>query len=356
MDRQARSGRFVEAPSDSPASPERRRLALAGALGACLAAWPLAASARTEPARLRQSRPLMGTLVDIAAVAGDARLLRAAQDAAFDRMHRLVSVMSHYEPTSRVAALNLAAGLQPVPVGAELMQVLAMARDVSRRSSGAFDVTVGSVGRWHFDPQDPRMPTRDFISAHLRVVDYRNLVLDERAGTAYLRHRGMRVDLGGIAKLYILEAGLEMLRQYGIKDALINGGGDVVAMSGPATRPWRVGIRDPRRPDRLLATLDVRDGFVASSGDYERFFVRGGRRYHHVLDPKTGYPAQGPHGVTLVGSGLASVNGLGAAAMVLDPSAGRDLIRDTRGIEALVAGSDGSLWMTPGMRQRLQFA
>jgi FAD:protein FMN transferase len=356
VDRQVRSQHSGRPRPGGLADAGRRRLALTGALGACLAAWPLASSASTEPARLRQSRPLMGTLVDIAAVSDDSLLLRAAQDAAFDRMSRLASVMSHYEPTSRVAALNLAAGLQPVPVGAELMQVLAMAREVSRRSGGAFDVTVGSVGRWHFDPQHPKMPTPAYVAAHLPIVDYRNLVLDEGQGTAYLRRRGMRVDLGGIAKLYILQAGLDTLRRHGIKDGLINGGGDVVAMSGPATRPWRVGIRDPHRPERLLATLDVREGFVASSGDYERFFVRGGRRYHHVLDPKTGYPSQGPHGVTLVGADLASVNGLGAAAMVLDPAAGRELVRGTRGVEALIAGNDGGLWMTPGMRQRLRLA
>lgn len=329
---------------------------MAGALGACLAAWPLAGSSSVEPARLRQSRPLMGTRVDIAAVGDDARLLRAAQAAAFERMEALAGMMSHYAPTSRVAAINLAAGLQPVPVETELMQVLAMASDVSRRSGGAFDVTVGSVGRWHFDPGDPRMPTPAHVAAHLPVVDYRNLVLDERAGTAWLRHRGMRLDLGGIAKLYILEAGLATLRDHGIRDALVNGGGDVVAMSRGAARPWRVGIRDPRRPERLLATLDVREGFVASSGDYERFFVLGGRRYHHVLDPKTGYPAHGPRGVTLVGADLASVNGIGAAAMVLDSKRGRDLIRSQAGVDALVAGRQDELWMTDGMRQRLRAA
>jgi FAD:protein FMN transferase len=356
LNHNARLGPVGGARAIGLASATRRRFAMATAMGACLAAWPIASQSRAAPVRLRESRPLMGTLVDIAAVGDDPALLRMAQAAAFDRMSRLVSIMSHYEPTSRVAAVNLSAGLQPVPVEPELMQVLAMARGVSQRSSGAFDVTIGSVGRWHFDAQHPQMPTPSYISAHLPVVGWRNLILDDRAGTAFLTKRGMRIDLGGIAKLPILQAGLETLRQHGIGNALINGGGDVVVMSDGASRPWRVGIRDARQPDRLLAALDVRDGFVASSGDYERFFVRDGRRYHHVLDPKTGYPTQGPHGVTLVGSDLASVNGLGAAAMVLDASAGRDLIRSTRGVEALVAGSDRLLWMTPGMRQRLRLA
>lgn len=341
------------ASRNGPAVATRRRFAIATALGACIAGWPLAGQASVTPVRRRESRSLMGTRIDIAAAAVDPVQLRTALAAAFERMALLASMMSHYEPTSRVAAINLAAGLQPVPIAPELMQVLAMAQSVSRRSSGAFDVTIGSVGRWHFDAQHPAMPTPGYISTHLPVVDWRNLILDERAGTAYLKKRGMRLDLGGIAKLPILQAGLDTLRQHGITNALVNGGGDVVAMSDRSSRPWRVGIRDPRQPDRLLATLDVRDGFVASSGDYERFFVRDGRRYHHVLDPKTGYPAQGPHGVTLVARDLTSVNGLGAAAMVLGATAARELIRGTPGVEALIAGGDGSLWITPQLRRRM---
>ncbi len=331
----------------------RRRIVKTASLGVCLAAWPAAHAALGGPVRLRDSRRLMGTQVDIAVESKDAALLRPAVNAAFARMASLSSVMSHYEPTSRVAAIGLAAGLMPVPVPPELMQVLQMAQAVSRRSEGAFDVTIGSVGRWHFDPQNPHMPTPVFIAQHLPDVDYRRLVLDARAGTAHLTRRGMRVDPGGIAKLYILAAGLDTLKRHGLATALINGGGDVVAVSHPAAAPWRVGIRDPREPARLLGALDLRQGFVASSGDYERCFVRAGRRYHHLLDPKTGYPAQGPHGVTLVGDELAALNGLGAAAMVLGADRGRELIRHTPGVEGLIVGGHGDGWITPSLRSRL---
>ncbi len=335
------------------ANPARRRLALgAAALGACLAAWPLARSQRREPARLREARAMMGTQVDIAAQSADRALLRPAIDAAFARMAELAAVMSHFEPTSRVSAINLAAGLQPVGVPVELMQVLEMARGVSRQSEGAFDITIGSVGRWHFDPLRPQIPAPAYISNHLPDVDYSKLALDTDSGTAYLTKRGMRIDLGGIAKLYILQAGMDTLRRSGLENVLINGGGDVLAASAAGARPWRVGIRDPRAPQQLLATLDIQRGFVASSGDYERYFVRDGRRYHHVLDPRTGYPTQGPHGVTLVGEALESVNGIGAATMVLEAPAGRELIRRS-GVQALIAGRDRGLWITPSLRERL---
>lgn len=333
----------------------RRRLLLgasAAVLGACVAAWPRRAEAHAQPARWRDTRALMGTRVDMAAQSADAALLRPAVDAAFARMAALAAEMSRYAPTSRVSAIGLAAGLQPVPISKELLTVLEMAQSVSGRSGGAFDITVGSVGNWHFDPQAPQMPAPAYIASHLSSVGYRQLVVDRRAGTAYLPRRGMRLDLGGIAKLYILQAGMDILREHGVDTALLNGGGDVLAMSGAGAAPWRVGVRDPRQPERLIGVLALRRGFVASSGDYERCFVRDGRRYHHVLDPSTGYPAQGPHGVTLVGEALEGVNGIGAAAMVL----GRDapaLIRHS-GVEALIAHRDDSVWMTPGMRARLQ--
>jgi thiamine biosynthesis lipoprotein len=336
--------------------PDLFRRRLSWGLAACVCSWPLAASARAEPARLRSTRRLMGTMVEIAGQDPDEGLLAAALDAAFKRMASLEAQMSHYSATSQVAAIGAAAGIRPVPVSADLMRVLALAQGVSARSEGAFDATIGSVGRWDFNPGSELMPSEAYIRAHVSCVDYRNLELDSGRGTAYLRRKGMKLDLGGIAKLYILEAGLNTLQYLGIENALVNGGGDVVAVTDAATRPWRVGIRDPRQPARLLGRLDVKRGFVASSGDYERFFVRDGRRYHHVLDPRTGYPAGGPHGVTLVGDTLASVDGLGAAAMVLAPGAGRELLQREGAEQALIAGRDGQLWISPALQRRLQAA
>ena len=337
-------------------APDPLRRRLTWGLAACVAAWPLAGPARTEPARLRSTRRMMGTVVEIAALDPDEGLLAFAIEAAFQRMATLEAQMSHYSATSQVAAIGASAGLQPVRVSADLLRVLAMAQGVSARSDGAFDATIGSVGRWDFNPGSELMPSEAYIRSHVACVDWRNLELDPGRGTACLRRKGMRLDLGGIAKLYILEAGLNTLQYLGVENALVNGGGDVLAVTNASTPPWRVGIRDPRRPERLLGRLDVRRGFVASSGDYERFFVRDGRRYHHVLDPRTGHPAQGPHGVTLVGDSLESVNGLGAAAMVLPPAAARELLQRQGVDQALVAGRDGQVWISPALQQRLQAA
>jgi thiamine biosynthesis lipoprotein len=231
--------------------------------------------------------------------------------------------------------------------------VLRLAQHVSRETRGAFDATIGALAGWRFRADAPAMPSPAEIEAERPLVDYRRLVLDERAGTAFLQRRGMRLDLGGIAKLYILRAGLARL-QGRAERALVNGGGDVAAWSKAGAPAWRVGIRDPRAPQTLLGVLSVRRGFVASSGDYERYFVRDGVRYHHILDPRTGRPAHGVHGVTLVSQELEDVDGYGVAIMIEGVALAERLVHDHPGLDALVVAEDGRLWMSPGMRAQLK--
>jgi thiamine biosynthesis lipoprotein len=317
------------------------------ALGVLLA--PLALAARVQDAR-----PLMGTVVEITAEGPRQEALVTAVEGAYREMRRLSDMMNHYDPQSVVSAVNDAAGIRPVPAPPELMQVLAMARAVSARTGGAFDITVASVRGWRFRQEDPRMPSAADIARQLPLVGWRRLALDEKVGSAYLERAGMRMDLGGIAKLYILGAGARALERTGVQRVLLNGGGDVVAAADASAGPWRVGVRDPRAPERLLGVVELRRGFVASSGDYERYFERDGRRYHHILDPRTGYPAEGPRGVTLVAERLEAVNGLGVAIMVLGKERGVRLVESTPGLDALIVERDGSVWLSKGMRERLR--
>ena len=182
----------------------------------------------------------------------------------------------------------------------------------------------------------------------------RNLDLDGR-GTLDRLPFTMALDLGGIAKLPILEAGMKVLRSEGVENALINGGGDVLTHGLWQGRPWRVGLRDPRSPERLLGVVGVAGaGVVASSGDYERFFFHQGQRQHHVLNPRTGRPASGVHGVSLVARDVAAVNGLGAALMVQGPQAGRALAQRMPGLAVLIAEQDGGVWQSTAMSALLE--
>jgi len=319
-----------------------------------MAAGLLALAAAASAAPLREARPLMGTLVEVTVEpsAGSESRAHAAIDAAYREMQRLSDMMNHYDPKSVVSAINDAAGVSALRVPPELMAVLAMAQAMSARSDGAFDITIASIRGWRFRAGDPRLPPAAEIASQRPLVDWRELRLDTRAQSAYLARRGMRIDLGGIAKLYIVHAGIELLARSGLSRAMVNGGGDVEAIGGSRERPWRVGVRDPRAPERLLGVLRIERGFVVSSGDYERAFLRDGKRYHHILDPRTGYPAAGPRGVTLLGERLEDVNGLGVAIMVRGKADGMRWLSEDAGVDGLIVDTDGSLWMTPRFRGR----
>ena len=316
----------------------------------------LAACGERAPVPYIEARPLMGTLVEITVEGPDRPVSQAASESAFAEMQRLTAMMSHYDPASVVSAISAQAGMAPVPVPPELFEVLTAAKTLAEHTGGAFDPTIGAIQGWRFDPQQPAAPDAARLAAMARKVDFRKLILDRDQQTAYLSAAGMRLDLGGIAKLYILHAGMLRLTMPGISRAMVNGGGDVEVSSADPKRPWRIGIRDPQNPEAPLATLDLIRGFVVSSGDYERAYVKDGRRYHHILDPRTGKPTVGPHQVTLVGEDLQPINGLSAAVMVLGRARGLALIQATAGVEGLIIDRDGECWVSPSLRSRLQFS
>lgn len=332
-----------------------RRLERAPGLTASLAAMALLLTGCSPTAQIhRESRPLMGTAVEVSVEGADPAQLQKAAEAAYQEMNRLSDLMNHYNRASIVSAINNAAGGKDIPVPPELREVLTMAQAVSQRTDGAFDITVGSLKGWRFNPDDPQMPTAAEIARQKPLINHRDVLINEEKGTVRLRHAGQRIDLGGIAKLYILGAGMDVLAAQGIERALVNGGGDVVARARAQDKPWRVGIRDPRKPGVLLGVLEVRNGFVVSSGDYERYFIRDGKRYHHILDPRTGYPVDGPQHVTLVSEKMEEVNGVSTSIMVLGADLGRLLIERTSGLEGAIVDRDGTLWVSAGLKERLK--
>lgn len=331
----------------------RRQFAMVLPLFGALPWMIRGANADTGPQRA--SRVLMGTRVDIVTDGSDVRLLQSAMDKAFAEMQRLEAMMSRYRQDSALYRIGAAAGQKPIAVPAELLTVLQQAQQVFRTSQGAFDPTVGALSGWAFEPGAHKLPSPAEIQAELRHVGGQYLKLDTLAGTAYLTRPGMALDLGGIAKLPILDAGLQVLKREGVDNALINGGGDVLAMGRLSGRPWRVGVRDPRSPDQMLGVIEVAGyGIVASSGDYERGFMHDGRLLHHVLDPKTGWPTQGVHGVTLFARKVEDVNGWGTALMVQGAAAAPAWSERHPQVDVLTASSTGEVWRSDGMQSRLK--
>jgi FAD:protein FMN transferase len=299
----------------------------------------------------------MGSDVRLTAWTADERTALSAFDAAFAEFDRLDERLSVWKKGSDVERLNAAAGTAPVPVGADALAVLVAAREVGDWTGGKFDVTFGALSDiWRFDhDQDGYVPSRAEIAARLPRIDYQAIVLDPRAGTAFVAHAGMRVHLGGIGKGYAVDRAVALLRARGLRDFMIQSGGDLYAAGQRGDRPWRVGIRDPRGPkEATFAALDLKDATLSTSGDYERFFIKNGRRYHHIIDPDLGEPARGSRSVTIVADRAILADALSTGVFVLGPDKGMALIERLPGVEGAIVTAENEVLVSTGLRDRLQ--
>jgi thiamine biosynthesis lipoprotein len=219
-----------------------------------------------------------------------------------------------------------------------------------------FDMTVGALKSWHFEPGSPaRVPPSDALAREQDLIGSSGLILDARASTARLARAGMALDLGGVAKLPILAAGMRRLEDWGVHNALINGGGDVLYLGRNQGQAWRVGVRDPRQPARVMGVLPLQgQGVLAASGDYERCFFENGQRQHHILDPRTGRPSRGACGVSLWARDIAAVNGMGAALMIGGREFAQDLAARTPELQVMLVDREQMIWSTAGIRNSLQ--
>jgi thiamine biosynthesis lipoprotein len=297
----------------------------------------------------------MGSELNVTAWTADERGALAAFDAVFKEFDRLEDLMSTWRPASEVARLNAAAGARPVAVSAEVRDILLIARQISDLTNGAFDVTFGALSDvWKFDhDQDDRIPGPEEIRQRLPLVNYRDLELRDD-GTAFLKRKGMRVNLGGIGKGYAVDRAAAIFRQRGFRDFMIQAGGDLYVAGRHDGHPWRLGIRDPRGPaDRIFAALDLSDGTFSTSGDYERFFIKDGRRYHHIIDLSTGEPARKSRSVTLVTGRAVVADALAKAVFILGPQAGMSLVERLPNIDAVIVGAHNEVVVSPGLKGRL---
>ncbi|MBX9604268.1 MAG: FAD:protein FMN transferase [Bryobacteraceae bacterium] len=320
------------------------------ALIAGLLGWRL-----TRPAAqpLRLERPLMGTLWTIEVMhSGMASTAAEAIAKAFAEVERIEGVMSEWRPETPVSALNRSAGGPPVEVPEELRAMLERAIAFGVKSGGAFDVTWrGMGGLWRFD-ESFRVPSREEVEAARRRVDYRGLRVE--GNRARLERAGMAVGLGGIAKGYAVDRASMVLTDAGFVDHLVAGAGDIRAAGSRNGEPWRIGVQDPRRErGKLLGRVLMRDGAISTSGDYERFRMVGGIRYHHLIDPRTGWPAALSASATVLAGSAERADALATAIFVLGPEEGLKLAQ-AEGVDAMIVSPDGRRHATGGFRARFE--
>lgn len=295
----------------------------------------------------RARQMLMGTYFDIQVSGQDEAAAETAMMAAFDEVAGVEEPLSEWRETSEISEVNRRAGERPVPVGPELLEVVERAASLSELTGGAFDISFAACGGlWSF--RDGRIPPDAALKACLERVDYRLVAIERQGSTLFLPQEGMRIGIAGIGKGYGVDRAAEVLEAAGFTDYIVDGGGDIRVRGAKPEGAWTVGIQDPRRLDRLWATLILDRGSIVTSGDYQQYFDRDGVRYHHILDPSTGRPARRSQAVTVLAPTAAEADALATGLFVMGPVDGLDLVESLEGVEALFFGPGGEVTHSSG--------
>lgn len=294
-----------------------------------------------------QEQEKMGTRIEVQLWSdnpAEAQELIARSMAELDRIEAL---MSTYMDTSEMSRVNARAYDEPQKVSAELFGLLQTALELSVATDGAFDISYDSVGQL-YDFRAGKHPDAKQIAAQIENIDYRHVILDEKKGTVAFKTRGVRINLGGIAKGYSVERVIAILREAGVEHALATAGGDTRILGDRQGKPWIVGVRDPNKRDGIFTRIALDDEAISTSGDYERFFIEDGKRYHHILRPTDGRPVEGVRSVSVIGPDGTVTDGLSTGLFVLGPEAGLEVLKRFPGYEALFV-TDDNFYFSEGL-------
>jgi FAD:protein FMN transferase len=316
---------------------------------ACLAALlSMAAPAHADWVR-RVTDGIMGTRITVELWSDDEQKAQAAIDAVLDEMRHIDDSMSTYKPSSEVSQVNAKAADGPMRISKELFDLLVTAKEYSVITDGAFDITYASVG-YMYDFRKHIRPNEEQIDKALPAVDYRHVLLNAKNQTVQFSQKGVRIDLGGIAKGYSVDCGINVLKSLGYTRAYVSAGGDSRIIGDRFGKPWMVGIRDPRKGEgEVITRIPLADAAISTSGDYERFFEEGGVRYHHIIDPHTGHSASKVRSATVIGQYATRTDGLSKTAFVLGPEKAMEIYNRIDDIDAIIVKLDGTVIYSKGI-------
>jgi FAD:protein FMN transferase len=305
----------------------------------------------------RKSRILMDTLVTITVVSTSQDKADKAIDTAFSEIGTLEKLSNFYSPESEISMINRKSGIAGVRVSPDIIEMLDKATYVSENTGGAFDITIGPVMSL-YDFHKKIKPDDREIRRKLYLVNYRNLSVDKKKSTVFLKEKGMLIDPGGITKGYTADKAVEILKQQGIHGGLVAVAGDIKTFGlKPDGKPWKIGIRNPAAEsseDDIIATIELTDMAISTSGDYERFFFLDGKKYHHLINPKTGYPASECQSVSVIAKDGVFTDSFATGIFILGPEKGIKVL-EKMGFEGIIIDSKGKTHITPGIRGKVEF-
>ncbi len=304
--------------------------------------------AQPHPKAICQSRLLLDTVVDIQIISSDEQRANQAIAAAYEEIQRIEHLLSRYHENNQIFALNKNAGVGSVAVSQEVRELLQRGNDYGVLTDGLFDIAIGAlVDLWGIGTERERVPSEEEIQQTLPRINRAALDLSNPQGVS-ITQPGVSIDLGGIGKGYAIDRAWQTLKDHGVEKALINAGGNIRCIGTRIDgNPWRIGIKHPRQ-EGILGVIDVTEKAVATSGDYERYFMQDGTRYHHLLDPHTGRPAQGCQSVTILAPTAEMADALSTSVFLMGVDAGMRFIETQKEVEGMIVGIDGNLMFSSG--------
>jgi len=294
---------------------------------------------------VKETRALMDTFCEISCYGDNKSTIVSAIDAAFKEMERIEKVFSKFNENSEVSNINALAAFEKISVSEEVFKLIERSVYYSRISDGAFDITVAPLMEaWGFVRRHKSMPGKEAIENALKGVGYKNIELDPKGMSIKFLNKKTKIDFGGIAKGYAVDRARTILAAHGIKNGLINLGGNMFALGyAPGSKKWKIGVEDPVNKGKLLRSFELKDKAIGTSGNYERFFEIEGKRYSHIINPVTGEPCQGIISVTVIADSAEEADALSTAIFVMGEEKGLNLAKSIKGIKVLMLKEDGRL-------------
>ncbi|MCB0629396.1 MAG: FAD:protein FMN transferase [Lewinella sp.] len=288
---------------------------------------------------------LMGSRFDISVVANDEPTANSNIDLAVAEISRIEKLISSWDPNSQTSKINQNAGIQPIKVDPELMDLIGRALVISKLTDGAFDISYASMDRiWKFDGSMKEMPSEEAITQSVARVGYQKIVLDKANNTVYLPEEGMRIGFGAIGKGYAADKAKKLLQDKGVMAGIINASGDMNTWGKqPNGEDWKVAITNPMNKDQAFALVPLTKGAVVTSGDYEKYVTFNGIRYTHIIDPRTGYPAHGVISATVFAPSAELADALATSVFVMGIEVGIERINQLPNIECIIIDDAGNV-------------
>lgn len=291
----------------------------------------------------KKKQSLLGSPFEITVVAKDSVEGNYFTTLAIDEVKRIENLISDWIPTTQISKVNQNAGIQPVKVDQEVYDLVERAIKISKLTSGAFDISYASMDKiWKFDGSMREIPSEEAIKKSVEKVGYQNIILNPKDTTIFLKNKGMKLGLGGIGQGYIADKIKILLKEKGCKSGLVNVSGDINTWGKqPDGQSWTVGIVNPMNKNKVFATFPLDDSAVETSGSYEKYVTFNGKRYSHIIDPRTGYPASGIVSVSVFAKQTEIADALATGIFVLGVEIGLDLINQLNGIGCIIVDDKG---------------